>query len=90
MALLIQTNSIVTTYPMYVIRYGDYSHTDIYSWLTQYTKHVGIGRTFDMDLTMAWRVYTKLEPKIEALFMLKYNARLAYDTRPQKQWLEYQ
>lgn len=78
MALLKKTNPIVTTYPMYVVPLGDYDHNDIFSWLTQHTKHVGIGRTLTSGFTMKWRVYARLEPKIEALFMLKYNAKLGY------------
>ena len=80
MALLKKTNSIVTTYPMYIVPYGEnYSYNEIYSWLLQYTKHIGIGRTtYGGNYSIAWRVYARLEPKIEALFMLKYNAKLHY------------
>ena len=80
MALLRQTNPIVTTYPMYIVPYGEnYSYNEIYSWLLQYTKHIGIGRTtYGSDWQMAWRVYAKLNPQEESLFILKYNAKLYY------------
>jgi len=80
MALLKQTNPIVTTYPMYIVPYGeDYSYNEIYSWLLQYTKHIGIGRTtYGTDYSIAWRVYAKLDPQVESLFILKFNAKLYY------------
>ena len=83
MALLRQTNPIVTTYPMYIVPLGDYTHEDIFNWLTQHTKHVGIGRTLTSGFAMQWRVYARLNEKIEALFILKYSAKLRYnDLKP--------
>ena len=79
MALLRQTNPIVTTYPMYIVPQGDYTYDDIFNWLTQHTKHVGIGRTLTSGFAMQWRVYARLNEKIEALFVLKYGAKLRYD-----------
>ena len=83
MALLKQDNPIVTTYPMYYVSM-DYEMKNIYAWLKQYSKYVGVGATYRGApvFGLCYRVFAKLSSESELLFVLKFGAQR--QLRPKK------
>lgn len=71
MALLVSDNSIVTTYPLYVVSL-EHEAEAIYNWLRHYSL-VGIGTTYSDNGHFSWRVYAKIKPEIEVFFRMKFN-----------------
>ena len=74
-------NPIVFTYPRYDIGFEYGTMEEIYEWLKPYGL-VGIAKTLGPGYKLKHRVYAKLDPKILALFFLKFNPTVYTKFKP--------